>query len=124
MIYVRAINAAKNTVISPNFQVWKFCGKTQFPHNFGQVARNYFRIISSESPETMRKLCLSTNLHTRKLGEIMVFFTVQNSKTTLNFPIKLLEMTLFRTFYPLVYLFLPRECTVKMFLCGYYGKIF
>ena len=30
---------AKNTVISPDFLVWKFCGKAQFPH--------------------MRKLCLS-----------------------------------------------------------------
>ena len=24
----------KNTVISPNFLVWKFCGKAQFPHSF------------------------------------------------------------------------------------------
>ena len=39
---------AKNTVISPNFMVWKFCAKAQFPHSLG------------ESPETMRKLCLST----------------------------------------------------------------
>ena len=31
----------KNTVISPNFLVWKFCGKAQFPHTFGQIARNY-----------------------------------------------------------------------------------
>ena len=26
----------KNTAISPNFLVWKFCGKAQFPHSFGQ----------------------------------------------------------------------------------------
>ena len=26
---------AKNTVISLNFLVWKFCGKEQFPHSFG-----------------------------------------------------------------------------------------
>ena len=26
---------AKNTVISPNLMVWKFCGKAQFPHSFG-----------------------------------------------------------------------------------------
>ena len=26
---------AKNPVISPNFLVWKFCGKAQFPHSFG-----------------------------------------------------------------------------------------
>ena len=25
----------KNTVISPNLQVRKFCGKAQFPHGFG-----------------------------------------------------------------------------------------
>ena len=39
---------AKNTVISPNF----WC------RNF--VERNSFRIVSGDSPETMRKLCLST----------------------------------------------------------------
>ena len=42
-------NTAKNPVISPNFLVWKFCGKGQFPHSF----------------------------HTRKLGEITGFFAVQ-----------------------------------------------
>ena len=26
---------AKNTLISPNFLVWKFCVKKQFPHSFG-----------------------------------------------------------------------------------------
>ena len=26
---------AKNTVILPNFLVWKFCGKAQFPQSFG-----------------------------------------------------------------------------------------
>ena len=31
----------KSTVIPPNFLVWKFCGKAQFPHSFGQIARNY-----------------------------------------------------------------------------------
>ena len=40
-------NTAKNTVISLNFLVWKFCGKVQF------------RIVLGESPETVRKLCLS-----------------------------------------------------------------
>ena len=33
--------AAKKPVISPNFLVWTFCGKAQFPHSFGQIARNY-----------------------------------------------------------------------------------
>ena len=39
---------AKNIVISPNF----LCG------NF--VERHIFRIVSGDSPETMRELCLST----------------------------------------------------------------
>ena len=43
---------AKNTLISPDFLVWKFCGKAQFPHSFGQIAQNYaetvpFRNIST-----------------------------------------------------------------------------
>ena len=40
--------AMKNTVVSPNFLVWKFCGNCAFPRNF----------------------------LTRKLGKIMVFYTV------------------------------------------------
>ena len=38
----------KNPLISPNFLVWKFCGKAQFPHSF----------------------------HTRKLGEVTGFLGV------------------------------------------------
>ena len=41
------MDTGKNTVISPDFLVWKFCGKAQFPYSFGN------------SPKTMRKLCLS-----------------------------------------------------------------
>ena len=40
----------KISVISPNLLVWKFCGKAQFP------------IVSGDSPETMRKLCLSAKV--------------------------------------------------------------
>ena len=36
---------AKNTVISPNFLVWKFRGKAQFPHSFGQIAQNYAETV-------------------------------------------------------------------------------
>ena len=48
----RAHNTAKNTVISPDSLVWKFCGKGQFPHSFWRIARNYaetvpFRKIST-----------------------------------------------------------------------------
>ena len=45
---ISMLDPAKNRVISPNFLVWKFCGKAQFPHSFGEL------------PETMRKLYLST----------------------------------------------------------------
>ena len=38
----------KNTVISPNFLEWKFCGKAQFPHSFGQFARNYAETVPSQ----------------------------------------------------------------------------
>ena len=43
---------AKNTVITPDFLVWTFCRKAQFPDSFGRFARNYaetmlFRKIST-----------------------------------------------------------------------------
>ena len=41
----REDNTAKNTVISPNFMVWKFCGKAQFPHSFGRIAQNYVETV-------------------------------------------------------------------------------
>ena len=47
-LFISFAFTAKNTVISPNFLVWKFCGKAQFPHSF----------------------------HTRKSGEITVFLAV------------------------------------------------
>ena len=37
--------ALQNTVMSPNFLAWKFCGKEQFPHSFGQFARNYAETV-------------------------------------------------------------------------------
>ena len=36
----------KTTVISPNFLVWKFCGKAQFPRSFGRFARNFAETLS------------------------------------------------------------------------------
>ena len=39
------IPTAKNTVVSPNFLVWKFCGKAQLPYSFGQFARNYTETV-------------------------------------------------------------------------------
>ena len=40
------MDTAKNTVISPDFLVWKFCGKAQFLDSFGRFARNYAEIVS------------------------------------------------------------------------------
>ena len=48
------VNRVFCTIISPNFPVWKFFGKTRFPLSFWRFARNY----------------------TRKLGEIMIFYAV------------------------------------------------
>ena len=51
------VTLQNNTIISPNFLVWKFCGKGQF------VERN---------------CSFPQNFHTGKLGEITVFFTVSH----------------------------------------------
>ena len=51
-------------MISPNFLVLKFCRKTQLPPSFG------------ESPETMRKPCLSTKCPPQTLGETTILFVV------------------------------------------------
>ena len=36
---------AANTVISPNFVAWKFCGKEQFLHSFGRFPQNYAETV-------------------------------------------------------------------------------
>ena len=59
------MTAKKITVISPNFLIWKFCGKSQFPYSF--------------RPKTMRKLCLSKKFAHEALREITVFFLVVDS---------------------------------------------
>ena len=61
---------AKNAVLSPNFLVWKFCGKAQF------------RIVSGESPKTMRKLCLSIKFPHQEIRwkyGIFAVFWLQNT---------------------------------------------
>ena len=56
------VDTAENTVISPNFLVWKFCGKTQFPHSFGRFTRSYaetvpfHKISTPENQVKFRKL--------------------------------------------------------------------
>ena len=49
----------KNTVISPNFLVWKFCSKARFLHGFGRLARNYAETLpfnKISTPENQVKL--------------------------------------------------------------------
>ena len=54
-------STAKNAVISPDFLVWRFYGKTQFPHSFRRLARNYaetvpFRKIRAKSKPNINVL--------------------------------------------------------------------
>ena len=51
--------------MSPNFLVCKFCGKAQFLYSFGRFARNYAETVDFHK-----------SVHTRKLGDITVFFAV------------------------------------------------
>ena len=55
---------AKNSVIPPNFLVWKFCGKAQFLHSFRRIAQN------------CGETAFQQNFHTKKLGEITEFLVV------------------------------------------------
>ena len=48
-MWISHFNTEKNAVISPNFLVWKFCGKAQISQHSG------------DSPKVPRKLCISTN---------------------------------------------------------------
>ena len=55
----------QNTKISPNFTVWKFFEKAQFPQRFGRIAQN-----------SGGNCAFSQNFHTSKFGEISVFYAV------------------------------------------------
>ena len=47
-------NTAKSTVISPNFLVWKYCGKAQFPHQ--EISWNYGIFRSESNAEILCKV--------------------------------------------------------------------
>ena len=72
----KSFTTVKNTVISPNFLVWKFCGKEQFPYNFGRIARNY--------AETVPFLKISTPGNQVKLR---YFLQCTDSKVLLYYPL-------------------------------------
>ena len=61
---ITQIITGKNTIISPNFLLWKFCGKAQFPHSLGRIARKY------------AETAFPQNFRTKKLGEITVFYAM------------------------------------------------
>ena len=43
---------AKNTVILPNFLVYKIWEKVQFPRSFGRIAQNYAQTVPSHNIST------------------------------------------------------------------------
>ena len=69
---------AKNTAISPNFLVWKFCGNAQFPHSFGRIA--FPQNFRANHPKLCGNCAFPQNFHTRKLGAITVFFEEHTKK--------------------------------------------
>ena len=64
-ILMMIAHTAKNTVISPNFLVWKFCGKVQFSHS-----------LRANCAKLCGNCAFRQNFYIRKLGEITVFFAV------------------------------------------------
>ena len=54
-------HTALNIVISPNFLVWKVCGKAQLSERFGQIVET---------------VLFHKVFHIKKLGEITVFYPV------------------------------------------------
>ena len=58
------VDTVKNTIISPSFLVWAFCGKAQFTHSFGQITVIF----------AVRVLCKTQTLNSSK------FFVIENRK--------------------------------------------
>ena len=69
---------SENSVISPNFLVWKFCGKAQFPHSLGRIARNsaesvpFHKISTPENYVKLRYFTLGRQLFSQKSTNINV----------------------------------------------------
>ena len=60
----------ENTAISPNFLVWKFCGKAQFQHSFGRSNQKYAEIVpfhKISTPENYVKSRYFSQCYTRKV---------------------------------------------------------
>ena len=77
-IYIQNVGCSNssqciNSEVSPNFLVWKLCGRAQFLQSLRCIAR------------TLRKLCLSTKFPYQEIGEYSVFYAVSKIKSTLKF---------------------------------------
>ena len=57
----------------PEFHLISCCGKVQFPHSFGRIARNYEETVP-----------FPQNFHIRKLSEIPVFYAVTDTRLKIN----------------------------------------
>ena len=69
-----AKNIEKNTIISPNFLVWKFCGKAQFPHS-----EKYWEKIIIDTIN-WRKLSPARKIHCKKYWEKINIDTINWEK--------------------------------------------
>ena len=82
-------NTAKITVISPDFLVWKFCGKTQFQHSFrriSRIVRNYAETVhfhKISTPGNQVKLLSSSQCSTSNSVFDSDIFTEERIQTSL-----------------------------------------
>ena len=79
---IATFHCEKYRNISPDFLVWKFCGKAQFPHSFGRIARNYaetmtFRHLSTPGNQVkLRYFSQRLILSSFSKDEILFFKTL------------------------------------------------
>ena len=59
--HVLKTHTAKNIVISSNFLVWKFYGKAQFPHSFGEIALDEITVFLVVLVVTVKLVYHSSN---------------------------------------------------------------
>ena len=107
---------AKNTVISPDFLLLKFCGKTKFPHSFGRITRNY------EETAPFRKISTPGNQGTlRYFSQWLVHHNVNVMHYILfNFFWICLFVLLFQ-YYIICYKIFTRR-TILLFIMKFSGK--
>ena len=78
---------AWNTVISPNFLVWKFCGEAQFPHSFERITRNYAETVSFHKIPILGiwvKLWHFSRWFSRARGFLWIYWSINFNWTYIN----------------------------------------